>query len=86
MLVDEHNSDILSLLSEPVESGLDRSVVSLAIDDQEVLLGICAGSDVLLNHQLSRPCGKQLNINLRQCPPGAIPSQSPTLRQQLAQT
>lgn len=47
MLVDQDNADILPLLSEALERRLDGGRLRLAVDDQEVLLGVGAGRDML---------------------------------------
>lgn len=47
MLVDEDNANVLSLLDEAVERRLDCGRVRLVVDDEEVLLCIGTGRDVL---------------------------------------
>jgi hypothetical protein len=47
VLVDEDDANVLSVLGESVERRLDRARLCLAIDDQEVLLRICTGGDML---------------------------------------
>jgi hypothetical protein len=48
VLVDENNSDVLSLFGELRKGGFDRRSLRLVVDDQEVLLRIGAGRDMLL--------------------------------------
>lgn len=48
MLVDENDSNVFPLLSEPVEGSLDDIRFRLAVNHQEVLLRIGARRDVLL--------------------------------------
>jgi hypothetical protein len=40
MLVNEHDANILSVLSESVERSLDGRCVGLAVDNEKVLLSI----------------------------------------------
>lgn len=47
MLVDQKNSNVLSVLREVLESLLDLRGLGLGIDDEEVALRICAFSDML---------------------------------------
>lgn len=47
MLVDQDNSDILSLLSEVLESPLDLRGLGFAVNDEEVSLGVWAIGNVL---------------------------------------
>lgn len=56
MLVDQHNSDILPLPSELVESLLDGRLFGFGVDDQVVLLRVrCVGHmlDMLLANAVS---------------------------------
>lgn len=47
MLVDEHDGNVLPLLGELVESGLDDGRLGLLIDNDEVLLVVRRRSNVL---------------------------------------
>ena len=47
MLIDENNSDILPLGRESLKCLLDGGVICLGIDDEEVLLRVWGGRDVL---------------------------------------
>ena len=47
MLIDENNSDILPLGRESLKCLLDSSCVSLGVDDEEVLLRVWRGRNVL---------------------------------------
>jgi hypothetical protein len=47
MLVDEHDADILSVLSERVKGRLDGGRLRLAVNNEEVLLGIGASRHML---------------------------------------
>lgn len=47
VLVDKQNGDILALIGEAIEGCLDGRVFSLGIDDEEVLLSVRRGSDML---------------------------------------
>lgn len=49
MLVYEDDADILALLSESVECGFDGGGVSLAVDDEKVLLRVGASRNMLPN-------------------------------------
>jgi len=48
MLIDQENSNILSLAREAREGGLDRCGLGLGVDDEEVLLGIWRRGDMLI--------------------------------------
>ena len=48
MLVDQENADIFPLFCESVERFLDGSIVCLAVNNKEVLLGVRWFSDVLI--------------------------------------
>lgn len=47
MLVDKNDANILTLLCELVKGGLDGGGVCLAVDDEEVLLGVGSSRYVL---------------------------------------
>lgn len=47
MLVDENDAHVFTLFGEPVKGGLDGRSVRLVVDNEEVLLGVCASRDVL---------------------------------------
>lgn len=47
MLVDENNANIFPLLGEAIECRFDGGGLSLAVDDQEVLLGIRTSRNML---------------------------------------
>lgn len=47
MLVDEHDANILSVLSKSVERSLNSRCVGLAIDNEEVLLSVGTCGNVL---------------------------------------
>jgi hypothetical protein len=53
MLVDQEDSNILSLCCEHLESFLDGCIVRLAVDNQEILLRIWRGGNMLRYCQLS---------------------------------
>ena len=81
VLVDQDNADILPLLSEALERRLDGRRLRLAVDDQEVLLGVGAGRD-MLDELVSQALHAVLPGRYsHQCLRGAIPSPNPTLRQ-----
>lgn len=47
MLVDEHDADILPVLGERVKGRLDGGRLRLAVNNEEVLLGVGAGRHML---------------------------------------
>lgn len=47
MLIDQEHGDILALLGEGLESPLNLRVLGLAIDDEEVSLGVGWVGDML---------------------------------------
>jgi hypothetical protein len=47
VLVDQDNGDVLSLLGEVLESPLDLRGLGLAVNDEEVSLGVWAIGNVL---------------------------------------
>lgn len=75
MLIDQKNANILSLGGEFVESLFNSCVVGLAVDDQEILLGIWRGCDMLRKRQ-DYICNGSSNA-LRRYLRVAVLSQSP---------
>ena len=63
MLVDEDDSNILSLGCEAFKCGLDRRIICLVVHDEEVLRLICASAHMLLSPSVfnnSQTCGRPM--------------------------
>ena len=47
MLVDQNNADILALFGKPFKGGFDGLRIGLVVHDEEVLLAITTGRNML---------------------------------------
>lgn len=80
VLVDEDYPNVLPLRRESIERRFDRSVIRFGVDDEEILLVVWRRGDMLSNMDglvSRRYSSGKWTLYIHQCPPGAIPSQSP---------
>ena len=78
MLVDENNSDIFPLRRESLKRLLDGSRISLGVDDEEILLRVWRGRDVL-SSRISHGIERSKRRYSRLCLPAASPLPSPVV-------
>jgi hypothetical protein len=81
VLVDQQDAYVLSLGRESIKRCLDGRVVGLAINDEEILLGIGRGSNMLPKSTVSVAVHQFIcflsRIHLPRCLQEAVPSLSP---------
>lgn len=78
MLVDQENSNILSLRSESLESRLYSRIIGLIVDNKEILLRIRWCSDMLnAGQHPSPPRNDAEGTSILQYLPTAVPLLSP---------
>ena len=53
MLVDEDDADVLPRLGERLEGALDGRRLGLVVNNEKVLLRLCAGCDMLFEKRVS---------------------------------
>lgn len=66
MLINQQNSDILSLSCEPLKGFFDSRIVGLAVDNEKVLLRIGGLGDMLRSISFDTWTGEQLGDLLLQ--------------------